>query len=252
MNTPHWWNWLLEACYFAGYSAVAITIARKQLLRVWPLLFLFCTATALMTVLTVALQGHRSTYTAYFYMHWIGEAVRAVLMLGVLYETAHTVPLVRQIPGSARTFFATLICATTLAAVFYTAEQAPATPYAFTNAAMMLERCASIAWCVFALGLFATIALVGLAWTDLPLRIARGAVWQTLVAIACTHAISMHPPSRIAVTIFGDCLHLCSVPYWCWALRQPDSETTEDLAALQSLLPSLRYYFTDTRKGDLP
>ncbi len=252
MTTPHWWNYALEATYFTSYSAVAVQIVRSKMLHAWPRLFSLCIATVTMTVATFGLYGRASTYTAYFYTHWIGEAILALLMLAVLYETVHTIPLVRQIPSALRTFLATVIVASTTSAVIYQASQATHTAYALTNAALTLETCSAVAWCVFALGLFAAVGITGLAWTELPLRIARGAAWQTLVALAASHAVALRPTARAPITILSDCLHLCAVPYWYWALRQQDSAKTEDLAALETLLPSLRFHFTLLRKGDTP
>jgi hypothetical protein len=217
--TPHPYVYALWALSCVAEAAVVLSILKGGAARRWPFLLALVAFDLIHNALLVAHLG-RAHYRHYFYIYWIGQGIRAPLSLGLLWDVARSMPILKYVPKHIGATLLTLGLTLTAGAVYMTAQHHPHT-YPLIAHVLMIRGCVTVAWMCFALTLLGSISFLGLGWRMEAVNITTGFVVSGIAAVLAASLTSSWPHYGRLIDQLQTCIDIVVLCSWARTLYRP-------------------------------
>lgn len=224
-------QYLFWGISFLSYVLLAAVMLHKGSFRRYPNLFSLAIFEIALAVILFNLTG-RPHYRQYFYVYWIGAALRALIGFGIMYDIVRGIPGTQYIPKSLWKIFVRASLIITILLVWMSFERCHDTSR-ITGLVIGMNRGLYIAWGAIAICMFIQMGFIGIGWTPTPLRIAIGFLVNTLISLVSAYGISIWPHAGVRIDQAAQLLLVAVWAYWATTMgierTDPDTNSSPEL-----------------------
>lgn len=220
--TPHLLSYAIWAAAFSSKAIMAVVLFSHA--RRWPFLLALMVFDLIHSSLLLATLHH---YTSYFYTYWIGQGLRSLLSVGLLWDVLRNLPAMRFLPRRIGIFLLTFALTITAGAVFIAALSSSHT-YPLTDMVLTLERCATVAWMSLAACILCAVSFLGMGWTLEGVNITAGFVVSGMAAMLAASLISSYPAHGHLIDQLHTAIDISVLSYWFTCLYCSRPEIASD------------------------